>query len=753
MGIMGIGPYGKGGGGGSGGGGDSSQTPIRAYNASTNTPDLDTSPSGIVIGDRYMVTVAGTFFTEAVAVNTLITALQDDPTLLEHWSRVPALNVDGKANTSLNNLTATALSDLDLRTETQIDSAISTATSGKASKNGNDIEKTSFLMALNVEEGADVTDAENVKNAGGVVGADTDISSAGFVLNEDDFSSNSDTKLATQRSIKTYADAIDTALKSLFAGAFRDQGAISSTAGLPGSGILKGHFFRVSVDFTFIGESVVTGDAVVALKDTPSSSVLADWFIFHNTTSGGGGGITGAFVDEGAISSTAGLPSSGILKGHFFRVDADFTFIGTSVVDGDAVVALIDSPSSTDLTNWFVFHNTASGGGGGGGTPDDASVTAAKLDVSTPAKITEFITALGILSASSINSSLGGKASTELSNLSSAATARTNLGVDSSTQVTSKVSALETTINTSLAGKADRTLSNLSNAGTARTNLSVDSSAEVTSKISSATTSKADTELSNLSNAATARTNLSVDSSTEVTSKVSALETSVDSSLDDKADRTLSNLSNAGTARTNLSVDSSTEVTSKISSAVDLKLNKDGTGITTAEVDTLVNALEVRRRFVEQRTFDDEISGYSGVGVEVDVKYINQDLQVGVGSFTHEDSTGILTCTSAGYFNFRFKVSFTGTTVNRVFISTFFKVKKVTDSVFAAIDESRSTDYSRVPFISAADGTPMASTVSEHIFLMAVGDQIKFTSTIVAGSATNNAVVKPSGSSLQITGV
>ena len=703
-------------GGGDSGGGGTPQNPVKAYDANTNTPDLDTSPSGISAGDRYIVTVAGTFFTEAVAINTLITALQDDPTLLGHWSRVPVVNVANKANTSLNNLTATALSDLDLRTETQIDSAISTATSGKASKNGNDIEKTSFLMALNVEEGADVTDAENVKNAGGVVGADTDISSAGFVLNEDDFSSNSDTKLATQQSIKTYADAIDTALKSLFAGAFRDRGAISSTAGLPGSGILKGHFFRVSVGFTFIGESVVTGDAVVALKDSPSSSVLADWFIFHNTTSGGGGGITGAFVDEGAISSTAGLPSSGILKGHFFRVSVDFTFIGESVVTGDAIVALIDSPSSTNLANWFVFHNTVSGGGGGGGTPDDNSVTAAKLDVSTPAKITEFITALGILSASSINSSLGGKASTELSNLSNAETARNNLSVDSSTDVTSKVGALETTINSSLGGKADRTLSNLSNGETARTNLSVDSS-------------------------------------TEVTSKVSALETSVDSSLGGKADTGLSNLSNAGTARTNLSVDSSTEVTSKISSAVDLKLNKDGTGITTAEVDTLVNALEVRRRFVEQRTFDDDISGYSGVGVEVDVKYINQDLQVGVGSFTHEDSTGILTCTSAGYFNFRFKVSFTGTTVNRVFISTFFKVKKVTDSVFAAIDESRSTDYSRVPFISAADGTPMASTVSEHIFLMAVGDQIKFTSTIVAGSATNNAVVKPSGSSLQITGV
>ena len=33
-----------------------------AYNASTNSPDLDTTPSGILKGDTYTVTVAGTFY-------------------------------------------------------------------------------------------------------------------------------------------------------------------------------------------------------------------------------------------------------------------------------------------------------------------------------------------------------------------------------------------------------------------------------------------------------------------------------------------------------------------------------------------------------------------------------------------------------------------------------------------------------------------------------------------------------------------
>jgi len=60
------------------------------YNAATNTPDLDSSPSGIKLGDVYDVTVAGTFFTEALEVGDTIRAKQDNPTLLSHWVIVQA---------------------------------------------------------------------------------------------------------------------------------------------------------------------------------------------------------------------------------------------------------------------------------------------------------------------------------------------------------------------------------------------------------------------------------------------------------------------------------------------------------------------------------------------------------------------------------------------------------------------------------------------------------------------------------------
>lgn len=58
------------------------------YDASTNTPDLDAAPSGILKSDVYTVTVAGNFFTEAVEVGDVIVANKDNPTALGDWTRV-----------------------------------------------------------------------------------------------------------------------------------------------------------------------------------------------------------------------------------------------------------------------------------------------------------------------------------------------------------------------------------------------------------------------------------------------------------------------------------------------------------------------------------------------------------------------------------------------------------------------------------------------------------------------------------------
>ena len=59
---------------------------------------------------------------------------------------------------------------------------------------------------INVENGADVTDATNVNTAGAVMNSDTTTASMSFVIDEDDMSSDSATKVPTQQSVKAYTD-------------------------------------------------------------------------------------------------------------------------------------------------------------------------------------------------------------------------------------------------------------------------------------------------------------------------------------------------------------------------------------------------------------------------------------------------------------------------------------------------------------------------------------------------------------------
>jgi hypothetical protein len=67
------------------------------YDASTNTPDLDTAPSGISVGDMFTVTVAGTFFATAVEAGDVLIAEQTDPTTEAHWTIVNK-NLDSVAS-------------------------------------------------------------------------------------------------------------------------------------------------------------------------------------------------------------------------------------------------------------------------------------------------------------------------------------------------------------------------------------------------------------------------------------------------------------------------------------------------------------------------------------------------------------------------------------------------------------------------------------------------------------------------------
>jgi hypothetical protein len=84
------------------------------YNADTNTPDLDTAPSGIKQADVYVVSVAGTFFATALEVGDLLIANQDNPTTVGHWDIINR-NIDSSsfATIAQGNLADTAVQPAD----------------------------------------------------------------------------------------------------------------------------------------------------------------------------------------------------------------------------------------------------------------------------------------------------------------------------------------------------------------------------------------------------------------------------------------------------------------------------------------------------------------------------------------------------------------------------------------------------------------------------------------------------------------
>lgn len=71
------------------------------YDAATNTPDLDVSPSGVNLGDSYKVSAAGNFFTTPVSVNDILIANTANANQESEWDINRVISC---YNTELKNL-------------------------------------------------------------------------------------------------------------------------------------------------------------------------------------------------------------------------------------------------------------------------------------------------------------------------------------------------------------------------------------------------------------------------------------------------------------------------------------------------------------------------------------------------------------------------------------------------------------------------------------------------------------------------
>ena len=173
------------------------------YDADTNTPDLDTSPSGISIGDMYTVTVAGTFFTQAVEVGDVLISEQDGPTLLSHWTIVnkdldaASIKTAYESNSNTNAFTDADESKLDgIEAGAEVNTVDSVNTqTGAVVLDADDISDTTttnkFTTASDIsklagiEAGADVTDTTNVTAAGALMDSEVDADIKTFSLPAD----------------------------------------------------------------------------------------------------------------------------------------------------------------------------------------------------------------------------------------------------------------------------------------------------------------------------------------------------------------------------------------------------------------------------------------------------------------------------------------------------------------------------------------------------------------------------------------
>ena len=101
------------------------------YNAATNTPDLDSSPSAsIKKGWTYTVSADGLFFTEQVRVGDVLIAEQDAPTTLANWTTV-------QNNVDLADLTTVGIGNVNAGTGISVAYSSGTATVTNTQTNAN----------------------------------------------------------------------------------------------------------------------------------------------------------------------------------------------------------------------------------------------------------------------------------------------------------------------------------------------------------------------------------------------------------------------------------------------------------------------------------------------------------------------------------------------------------------------------------------------------------------------------------------
>ena len=128
-----------------------------------------------------------------------------------------------------------------------------------------------------IEDSADVTDASNVASAGAVMESDASTVSMGFVIDEDNMVSDSNTKVPTQQSVKKYVDDA-VASEVTYKGGYN---AATNTPDLDTTPIATdiGDMYTVTTAGEFFSISVEIGDVLIA--EVLNADAEAEWTIVN----------------------------------------------------------------------------------------------------------------------------------------------------------------------------------------------------------------------------------------------------------------------------------------------------------------------------------------------------------------------------------------------------------------------------------------------------------------------------------------
>ena len=262
----------------------------------------------------------------------------------------------------------------------------------ESNSNTNEFSDAEQTKLAGIEAAADVTDATNVDAAGAVMNSDTSTASMSFVVDEDNMSSNSATKVPTQQSVKSYVDnqvasVVDTAPAALdtlneLAAALGDDANFSTTVSnsigtkLPLSGGTMTGNIVMSGSETVDGRDLsADGAKLDGIASGAEVNVQSDW----NASSGDAqilnkptipAAYTNSSVDAHLNQSSASTGQTLIWNGSDYSWGTPAASYGNSNVDSHLNRSSASTGQSLTWNGSDYAWATVSGSGGDADTVD-----------------------------------------------------------------------------------------------------------------------------------------------------------------------------------------------------------------------------------------------------------------------------------------------------------------------------------------------------------------------------------------------